>query len=69
MEKNKKQSINELDLSVRLYNCLKRAGIDTVEDLSNKTKEDIMRIRNMGRKTLDELTDKMRELGVWFKEN
>ena len=57
-------SIEELDLSVRSYNCLKRAGINTVEDLSNKTEEDMMKVRNLGRKSLEEVLNKMAELGL-----
>ena len=57
-------SIEELDLSVRSYNCLKRAGINTVEDLVNKTEEDMMKVRNLGRKSLEEVLNKMAELGL-----
>jgi len=57
-------SIEELDLSVRSYNCLKRAGINTVEDLANKTEEDMMKVRNLGRKSLEEVLNKMAELGL-----
>lgn len=57
-------SIEELDLSVRSYNCLKRAGINTVEDLANKTEEDMMKVRNLGRKSLEEVLNKMNELGL-----
>ena len=52
-EKVLEQSIEELDLSVRSYNCLKRAGINTVEDLANKTEDDMMKVRNLGRKSLE----------------
>ena len=48
-------SIDELELSVRSYNCLKRAGINTVEELTNKTSEDMMKVRNLGRKSLEEV--------------
>jgi DNA-directed RNA polymerase subunit alpha len=57
-------SIEELDLSVRSYNCLKRAGINTVEDLANKTEEDMMKVRNLGRKSLEEVLNKMADLGL-----
>jgi DNA-directed RNA polymerase subunit alpha len=57
-------SIEELDLSVRSYNCLKRAGINTVEDLASKTEEDMMKVRNLGRKSLEEVLNKMTELGL-----
>ncbi len=57
-------SIEELDLSVRSYNCLKRAGINTVEDLASKTEEDMMKVRNLGRKSLEEVLNKMAELGL-----
>lgn len=56
-------TIEELDLSVRSFNCLKRAGINTVEDLINKTEEDMMRVRNLGRKSLDEVVAKLASLG------
>jgi DNA-directed RNA polymerase subunit alpha len=57
-------SIEELDLSVRSYNCLKRAGINTVDDLANKTEEDMMKVRNLGRKSLEEVLNKMADLGL-----
>jgi len=57
-------SIEELDLSVRSYNCLKRAGINTVEDLANKKEEDMMKVRNLGRKSLEEVLNKMADLGL-----
>jgi DNA-directed RNA polymerase subunit alpha len=57
-------AIEELDLSVRSYNCLKRAGINTVEDLANKTEEDMMKVRNLGRKSLEEVLNKMTDLGL-----
>ena len=63
-EKVLELSIEELDLSVRSYNCLKRAGINTVEDLANKTEEDMMKVRNLGRKSLEEVLNKMAELGL-----
>lgn len=63
-EKVLELSIEELDLSVRSYNCLKRAGINTVEDLANKTEDDMMKVRNLGRKSLEEVLNKMAELGL-----
>lgn len=57
-------SIEELDLSVRSYNCLKRAGINSVEDLASKTEEDMMKVRNLGRKSLEEVLNKMADLGL-----
>ncbi|MCL2398592.1 MAG: DNA-directed RNA polymerase subunit alpha [Defluviitaleaceae bacterium] len=63
-EKVLEMSIEELDLSVRSYNCLKRAGINSVEDLANKTEEDMMKVRNLGRKSLEEVLNKMTDLGL-----
>jgi len=63
-EKVLELSIEELDLSVRSYNCLKRAGINTVEDLTNKTEDDMMKVRNLGRKSLEEVLNKLAELGL-----
>ena len=57
-------SIEELDLSVRSYNCLKRAGINTVEDLCAKSMDDLMKVRNMGRKSLDEILNKLEGMGL-----
>ncbi len=57
-------SIDELELSVRSYNCLKRAGINTVEELTNRTSEDMMKVRNLGRKSLEEVLSKLKELGL-----
>ena len=57
-------NIDELELSVRSYNCLKRAGIDTVEELCNRTSEDMMKVRNLGRKSLEEVLTKLKELGL-----
>ena len=70
-EENKKErilekSIEELELSVRSCNCLKRAGIATVEDLTNKTEADMMKVRNLGKKSLDEVTAKLHALGLDF---
>ncbi len=63
-EKVLEMSIDELELSVRSYNCLKRAGINTVEELTNRTPEDMMKVRNLGRKSLDEVLAKLKELGL-----
>ena len=63
-EKIFEMTIEELDFSVRSYNCLKRAGINTVEDLANKTEEDMMKVRNLGRKSLEEVLNKMQDLGL-----
>ena len=57
-------TIEELDLSVRSFNCLKRANIDTVEDLISKTEEDMMKVRNLGRKSLEEVIAKLQSLGL-----
>ena len=63
-EKVLEMTIEELDLSVRSYNCLKRAGINTVEDLINKTEEDMMKVRNLGRKSLEEVINKLKAFGL-----
>ena len=63
-EKVLEMNIDELELSVRSYNCLKRAGINTVEELINKTPEEMMKVRNLGRKSLEEVLSKLRELGL-----
>ena len=65
-EKVLEMPIEELELSVRSYNCLKRAGIATVEDLANKSQEDMMKVRNLGKKSLDEVTNKLIALGLGF---
>ena len=57
-------NIDELELSVRSYNCLKRAGINTVAELVNKTSDDMMKVRNLGRKSLEEVLAKLKELGL-----
>ena len=57
-------TIEELDLSVRSFNCLKRAGINTVEDLTNKTEDDMMKVRNLGRKSLEEVIGKLATMGL-----
>ncbi|HEX3015256.1 MAG TPA: DNA-directed RNA polymerase subunit alpha C-terminal domain-containing protein, partial [Desulfobacteria bacterium] len=66
--KSLEMSIEELDLSVRSYNCLKRAGINTVQELTQKTEEDMIKVRNLGRKSLEEVEQKLRELGFSFKK-
>ena len=65
-EKVLEMAIEELDLSVRSYNCLKRAGIVNVEDLTNKTEDEMMKVRNLGRKSLEEVTNKLHSLGLDF---
>ena len=67
-EKVLEMSIEELELSVRSFNCLKRAGIATVEDLTNKTGSDMMKVRNLGKKSLDEVVAKLHALGLDFAE-
>ncbi len=62
-------NIDELELSVRSYNCLKRAGINTVEELINRTSEDMMKVRNLGRKSLEEVLGKLKELGLSLKSS
>ena len=62
-------TIEELDLSVRSFNCLKRAGIDTVEDLINRTEEDMIKVRNLGRKSLEEVIQKLNSLGLSLKKD
>ncbi len=63
-EKVLEMNIDELELSVRSFNCLKRAGINTVEELCNRTSEDMMKVRNLGRKSLEEVLGKLKELGL-----
>ena len=65
-EKVLEMSIEDLELSVRSFNCLKRASISTVEDLTNKTEADMMKVRNLGKKSLDEVTNKLHSLGLDF---
>ncbi len=62
-------NIDELELSVRSYNCLKRAQINTVEELVNKSEEEMMKVRNLGRKSLEEVINKLEELGLGFKKS
>jgi len=71
-EESKKEKVLETsieDLSARSFNCLKRAGISTVEDLTNKTEADMMKVRNLGKKSLDEVTNKLHSLGLDFASN
>lgn len=68
-EKVLEMTIEELDLSVRSYNCLKRAGINTVEDLTNRTEEDMMKVRNLGRKSLEEVLQKLQALDLSLAPN
>ena len=63
-EKVLEMTIEELDLSVRSFNCLKRAGINTVEDLTNRTEDDMMKVRNLGKKSLDEVINKLHSFGL-----
>ena len=67
-EKVLEMTIEELDLSVRSFNCLKRAQINTVEDLINKTEDDMMKVRNLGRKSLEEVINKLASLGFTLKK-
>ncbi len=73
-EENKQQkvlemTIEDLDLSVRSYNCLKRAGIHTVEDLTKKSSDDMLKVRNLGKKSLDEVVKKLEDLGLSLRSN
>ncbi|NGP45867.1 DNA-directed RNA polymerase subunit alpha [Bacillaceae bacterium SIJ1] len=68
-EKVLEMTIEELDLSVRSYNCLKRAGINTVQELAHKTEEDMMKVRNLGRKSLEEVRNKLHELGLGLRKD
>ena len=68
-EKVLEMTIEELDMSIRSFNCLKRAGIDTVEDLINRTEEDMIKIRNLGKKSLDEVIQKLHSLGLDLKRD
>ncbi|MPN50441.1 DNA-directed RNA polymerase subunit alpha [bioreactor metagenome] len=62
-------TIEELDLSVRSYNCLKRAGIHTTQELTQKTEEEMMKVRNLGRKSLEEVISKLEELGLSLRKS
>jgi len=66
-EKVLEMTIEELDLSVRSYNCLKRAGINTVQELAQKSEEDMMKVRNLGRKSLEEVQEKLTDLGLGLR--
>lgn len=66
-EKVLEMTIEELDLSVRSYNCLKRAGINTVQELSEKSVEDMMKVRNLGKKSLEEVERKLSDLGLGLR--
>ncbi len=68
-EKVLEMNIDELELSVRSFNCLKRAGINTVEELCNRTSEDMMKVRNLGRKSLEEVLAKLKELGLELNQS
>ena len=68
-EKVLEMNIDELELSVRSYNCLKRAGINTVEELCNRTSDDMMKVRNLGRKSLEEVLAKLKELGLELNQS
>ena len=68
MTKTLETPIEEVEFSVRAYNCLKRAGIHTVQDLVNKKESEVTKIRNLGKKSLKEVLDKVAELGLSFKE-
>lgn len=67
-EKVLEMTIEELDLSVRSYNCLKRAGINTVHELANKSEDDMMKVRNLGRKSLEEVKVKLEDLGLGLRK-
>ncbi|UOF91921.1 DNA-directed RNA polymerase subunit alpha [Fodinisporobacter ferrooxydans] len=67
-EKVLEMTIEELDLSVRSYNCLKRAGINTVQELCSKTEEEMMKVRNLGRKSLEEVQEKLQDLGLGLRK-
>lgn len=66
-EKVLEMTVEELDLSVRSYNCLKRAGINTVQELATKSMDDMMKVRNLGKKSLEEVERKLKELGLALK--
>ncbi|NUF97680.1 DNA-directed RNA polymerase subunit alpha [Lactobacillus mellis] len=68
-EKKLEMTIEELDLSVRSYNCLKRAGINTVQELTDKTESDMMKVRNLGRKSLEEVKEKLANLGLSLRQD
>lgn len=66
-EKVLEMTVEELDLSVRSYNCLKRAGINTVQELATRSMDDMMKVRNLGKKSLEEVERKLKELGLCLK--
>ena len=68
-EKALEMTIEELELSVRSFNCLKRAAINTVEELTQKSEEDMMKVRNLGKKSLDEVKNKLEELGLSLRQS
>ena len=68
-EKVLETTIEELDLSVRSYNCLKRAGINTVQDLTNRSENDMMKVRNLGRKSLEEVIAKLESMDLALATN
>ncbi len=68
-EKVMEMTVEELDLSVRSYNCLKRAGINTVQELTTKSEEDMMKVRNLGRKSLDEVKSKLADLNLGLRKD
>ena len=67
MEKVMEMTIEDLDLSVRAYNCLKRAGINTVAELVQRNQEDMMKVRNLGKKSLEEVEQKLQALGLGLR--
>lgn len=67
-EKMLEMTIEELDLSVRSYNCLKRAGINTVQELTNKSEPEMIKVRNLGRKSLEEVKAKLHDLGLGLRK-
>ena len=68
-EKVLEMTIEELDFSVRSYNCLKRAGINTVQELAQKSLEDMMKVRNLGKKSLEEVEKKLKDLGLSLRQS
>ena len=68
-EKVLEMTIEELELSVRAYNCLKRAGINSVAELVQRNQEDMMKVRNLGRKSLEEVEQKLQDLGLSLRQN
>ncbi|MBQ2716485.1 MAG: DNA-directed RNA polymerase subunit alpha, partial [Clostridia bacterium] len=68
-EKVLEMTIEELDLSVRSFNCLKRAGIDTVEDLVSRSEDEMIKVRNLGKKSLEEVILKLESLGLTLRND